>query len=53
MSREDVKSTASKWQIKEGILTLSSQDGKEWSYKHLSPQEGHYDMASQKLKNAP
>ena len=53
MSREDMKSTISKWQIKEGILTLSSQDGKEWSYKHLSPQEGHYDIASQKLKNAP
>ena len=46
ISRKDIKSTTSKWQINEGILTLSSEDGQEWRYQRLPPEEGHYKLVS-------
>jgi hypothetical protein len=39
MSRKDMKSTNAKWNIKDGYLTLSSEEGKEWTYKRSYSQE--------------
>jgi hypothetical protein len=36
ISQEGMNPTTMKWQIKDGILTLSSQDGKDFSYRRSS-----------------
>ncbi|MBN1546474.1 MAG: hypothetical protein JW902_07440 [Syntrophaceae bacterium] len=48
ISREDMKPAISKWQIEDGILTLSSQDGKVWSYKRV-PSEGLNSITNKSL----
>lgn len=39
MSRKDIEPTITRWHIKDGHLTLSSDNGKEWTYKRPQSQQ--------------